>query len=67
MTQPEPIAIIGISAIMPDAPTAQDFWSNIRGGRYSISDVPTERWDPELFYDADPHSPEDKTYSRIGG
>ena len=55
MTQPEPIAIVGISAIMPDAPTAQDFWSNIRGGRYSISDVPAERWDPELFYDADPY------------
>ena len=67
MTQPEPIAIVGISAIMPDAPTAQDFWSNIRGGRYSISDVPTDRWDPELFYDADPYTTEDKTYSRIGG
>ncbi len=67
MTQPEPIAIVGISAIMPDAPTAQDFWSNIRGARYSISDVPVERWDPELFYDADPYSPEDKTYSKIGG
>ena len=67
MTQPEPIAIVGISAIMPDAPTAQDFWSNIRGGRYSISDVPTDRWDPELYYDADPYTTEDKTYSRIGG
>ncbi len=67
MTQPEPIAIVGVSAIMPDAPTAEDFWSNIRGGRYSISDVPTDRWDPELYYDADPYTPEDKTYSKIGG
>ncbi len=67
MTQPEPIAIVGISAIMPDAPTAQDFWANIRGGRYSISDIPADRWDPELYFDADPYSPEDKTYSRIGG
>jgi acyl transferase domain-containing protein len=67
MTHPEPIAIVGISAIMPDAPTAQDFWANIRGGRYSISEVPVERWDPELFYDADPYTPEDKTYSKIGG
>ena len=62
MTQPEPIAVVGVSAIMPDAPTAQDFWANIRGGRYSITDVPAERWDPELYYDADPTAP-DKTYS----
>ena len=58
--------IVGIGAIMPDAPDAAAFWANITGGRYSISDVPPERWDPELYYDADPHAP-DKTYSRIGG
>ncbi|MGB7983194.1 MAG: beta-ketoacyl synthase N-terminal-like domain-containing protein, partial [Candidatus Nanopelagicales bacterium] len=67
MTYPEPIAIVGISAIMPDAPTAADFWSNIRGGRYSISEVPTDRWDPELYFDPDPLSPRDSTYSKIGG
>ncbi len=67
MTHPEPIAIVGISAIMPDAPSAADFWGNIKGGRYSISEVPTERWDPELFFDPDPLSPRDTTYSKIGG
>ncbi|MGB8022147.1 MAG: polyketide synthase, partial [Candidatus Nanopelagicales bacterium] len=66
MTQTEPIAIVGISAIMPDAPTAEAFWGNIRDGRYSISDVPVDRWDPELYYDPD-HDAEDKTYSKIGG
>ncbi len=66
MTAVTPIAIVGVSAIMPDAPDAETFWANIRGGRYSISDVPTERWDPELYYDPDPRVP-DKTYSRIGG
>ncbi|MGO8772372.1 type I polyketide synthase, partial [Mycobacterium sp.] len=63
---PEPIAVVGVSAIMPDAPDAATFWANIKAGRYSISDVPPERWDPELYYDPDPHAP-DKTYSRIGG
>ncbi len=63
----EPIAVVGVSAIMPDAPDAATFWANIKAGRYSISDVPPGRWDPELFYDPDPHTPEDKTYSRIGG
>ena len=67
MTTPmEPVAVVGVSAIMPDAPDATTFWDNIKTGRYSISDVPAERWDPELYYDPDPHAP-DKTYSRIGG
>lgn len=65
-TPQEPIAVVGVSAIMPDAPDAATFWANIKAGRYSISDVPPDRWDPELYYDPDPHAP-DKTYSRIGG
>ena len=65
-TTMEPIAVVGVSAIMPEAPDAATFWNNIKSGRYSISDVPPERWDPELYYDPDPHAP-DKTYSRIGG
>src|SRR6266545_2013258 len=63
---PEPIAVVGVSAIMPDAPDASAFWDNIRGGRYCISDVPPDRWDPERYYDPDPRAPY-KTYSRIGG
>ena len=66
MTLPEPIAIVGISAIMPDAPTAEQFWANISGGHYAISDVTPDRWDPALYYDADPTAT-DKTYSKIGG
>ncbi len=63
---PQPIAIVGVAAIMPDAPDAATFWTNLKTGRYSIGDVPPERWDPELYYDPDPHAPY-KTYSRIGG
>src|SRR6516162_18335 len=62
----QPIAIVGMGAIMPDAPTAPAVWANITGGRYSIADVPKDRWDPGLYYDPDPRAP-DKTYSRIGG
>ncbi len=62
----DPIAIVGLAAIMPDAPNATAFWENIKAGRYSISDVPPLRWDPDLYYDADRNAP-DKTYSRIGG
>ena len=38
----------------------------MRGGRYSITEVDPERWDPAFYYDANPKAP-DKTYSKIGG
>ncbi len=60
------IAIVGVSAILPDAPSAAAFWQNVKNGRYSITDVTPERWDPALYYDPDPKAP-DKTYSKIGG
>jgi acyl transferase domain-containing protein/acyl carrier protein len=60
------VAIVGVGAIMPDAPDATAFWRNVREGRYSISEVDPSRWDPALYYDPDPHQP-DKTYSKIGG
>ena len=60
------VAIVGVGALMPDASNAPKFWQNIREGRYSITDVVRERWDPSLYYDADPKAP-DKTYSKIGG
>ncbi len=60
------IAIVGVGAILPDAPNASAFWQNIKKGRYSISEVQPDRWDPADYYDADPASP-DKTYSKIGG
>ena len=63
---PSLIAIVGVGAVLPDAPTANQFWENIKEGRYSVSDVPEDRWDPDLFFDPDPKAPA-KTYSRIGG
>ena len=59
-------AIVGVGAILPDAPDAAAFWRNVEGGRYSISEVTADRWDAGLYYDADPKAP-DKTYSKIGG
>ena len=59
-------AIVGVSAILPDAPDAATFWNNVKAGHYAISEVDPERWDPALYYDPDPKAPE-KTYSKIGG
>ncbi|HEX8114810.1 MAG TPA: polyketide synthase, partial [Kofleriaceae bacterium] len=60
------IAIVGVGAILPDAPDATRFWANLTAGRYSIGEVPADRWDPARYYDPDPHAA-DKTYSKIGG
>jgi len=60
------IAIVGVGAVLPDAPNVPAFWKNVKDGRYSISEVAPDRWDPALYYDPD-HSAPDKTYSKIGG
>ncbi len=62
---PEGIAIVGIGAVMPQANDAPAFWRNILDGRDSIAEIPAERWDWRLYYDADPKA-KDKTYSKIG-
>ncbi|HXY11762.1 MAG TPA: SDR family NAD(P)-dependent oxidoreductase [Terriglobales bacterium] len=60
------IAIVGTGAILPDAPNVPAFWENIKNGRYSVTEVDQQRWDPLLYYDPNPAVP-DKTYSKIGG
>jgi len=60
------IAIVGVGAILPDARNALAFWENVKNGRYSITEVSKDRWDPARYYDPDPSAP-DKTYSKIGG
>ena len=60
------IAIVGVGAVLPDAPDVPSFWNNLVTGRYSISETPRERWDPAFYYHPDPKAPL-KTYSKIGG
>ncbi|HJQ92987.1 MAG TPA: polyketide synthase, partial [Candidatus Thermoplasmatota archaeon] len=62
----EPIAIIGLGCVLPDAPDAKAFWDNVLAGKSSIREVPKERWDPSLYFSADKSQP-DTTYTKIGG
>jgi malonyl CoA-acyl carrier protein transacylase len=62
---PKAIAVVGLGGVLPDAPDVPTFWKNIKAGRYSITDVPVERWDPALYFDPDPRKP-DRTYTKIG-
>ncbi len=65
MYDPRAVAIVGIGSILPESQTTADFWQKIKEGRYLISEVPADRWRPDLYYDPDPTAP-DKTYSKIG-
>ncbi len=60
------IAIVGVGAVLPDAPDVPTFWENIKNSRYSVSEVPPDRWNAAFYFDPD-HSAPDKTYSTIGG
>ena len=65
MSENKAVAVVGLGAVLPDANNVQVFWENLRKGHYSIRDVPSGRWDTELYYDPDPAAP-DKTYTKIG-
>jgi len=60
------VAVIGVGAILPDAPDAPSFWRNVMAGRDSITDVTPDRWSAADYWDPDPKAP-GKTYSKIGG
>ncbi len=61
----EPIAIVGLGCLLPDAQDIPQFVDNLRNARYAIREVAAERWDPQDYYALEPQ--EGKTYSKIGG
>src|SRR5690606_2546893 len=62
----EPVAIVGMAGMFPDAPDLDSFWSLIKNGRDAIAEVPASHWRPEDYFDANPKTP-DHTYGRRGG
>jgi len=64
---PEPIAIIGIGCRLPGGvknPT--DFWSLLQDGVDAITEIPTDRWNIQKFFDPDQSKP-GRTYAKWGG
>lgn len=65
--QPEPIALIGAGCRLPGRiTTTGDLLSALREGRDLITEIPSERWNVDAFYDPDNLAP-GKTYVRKGG
>jgi acyl transferase domain-containing protein/acyl carrier protein len=65
----EPIAVIGMAALMPDAASLDQFWQNIIDAHVSIKEVDQSRWSPEIYWEngGPGNITEGKTYSKIGG
>jgi len=47
------IAIVGMSCIFPDATSPSEYWANILASKNSVTPVPKERWDSNVYFDAD--------------
>src|SRR4051812_1096172 len=63
----EPIAIIGQGCRFPgQIQTPEDFWHLLQTGTDTTSEVPTDRWDLNMYYDPSPEAP-GKIYTRWGG
>jgi acyl transferase domain-containing protein/NAD(P)H-dependent flavin oxidoreductase YrpB (nitropropane dioxygenase family)/NAD(P)-dependent dehydrogenase (short-subunit alcohol dehydrogenase family)/acyl carrier protein len=63
---PADIAIVGMAGIFPDAANIDEYWRNIIFNKNSITEVPAQRWQPELFYDPDTKDT-DHVVSKWGG
>ena len=63
------IAIIGLSGRYPKAKTIADFWQNLKNGEQCISEIPSQRWDWQRHYHANPSEAVKlgKSYSKWGG
>lgn len=64
--RPSDIAVIGIGTLLPNAQEPKDYWLNILNKVNSIREIPANRWDWRLYYDAEPQA-RDRIYSKWGG
>lgn len=64
--KPLDIAIVGMECIFPDAKNLEEYWRNIILGKDSVTEVPDERWNKELYYKPDSNEA-DVSHSKWGG
>lgn len=60
------IAIIGLAGKYPGANNVQEFWENLKQGKDSITEIPSDRWDMTSFYDEE-KGKSGTSYSKWGG
>ena len=65
--QHNPIAIVGMASLFAQARNLQEYWQNILNKTDCITEVPSSHWNVDDYYDPNPRTPEEKTYSKRGG
>ncbi len=65
-----PVAIVGMSVLLPGAADLDAYWRNLLAGTDAISEVPEGRWDSDAYYRPDSaggRAVADQVYCRRGG
>jgi acyl transferase domain-containing protein/tryptophanase/acyl carrier protein len=61
-----PIAIVGMSGVMPQSQDLEEFWENLKDGKDLVTLIPPDRWRWEDYY-GDPLKEVNKSNSKWGG
>ncbi|MDX2547346.1 polyketide synthase [Streptomyces sp. WI04-05B] len=65
-----PVAIVGMSVLLPGAADLDTYWRNLLAGTDAITEVPEGRWDADAYYrpgSAGGRAVADQVYCRRGG
>src|SRR6266508_1378259 len=62
----QPIAIVGMSGVMPQSEDLEEFWENLENSKDLITVIPPDRWRWEDYY-GDPLKEVNKSNSKWGG
>jgi acyl transferase domain-containing protein/tryptophanase/acyl carrier protein len=61
----QPIAVVGMSGVMPQSEDLEEFWENLEQGRDLVTVIPPDRWRWEDYY-GDPLKEVNKSNSKWG-
>jgi len=62
----EPIAIVGMSGVMPQSDDLDEFWENLKSSKDMVTVIPADRWRWEDYY-GDPFKEPNTSNSKWGG
>ncbi|WP_293062787.1 type I polyketide synthase, partial [Moorena sp. SIO3F7] len=66
-TTAEPIAVVGMACRFPGgADSPQKLWQLLSDGVDAITEIPSQRWNVDNYYDPNPETP-GKMFTRLGG